>query len=235
MTCRTCCWSILAGAGLCSAVLLSGCSSSSSLIRDASILARDPGRIVGHPKIEKDIARIVALWEPSNGTGVDDKPARGFAGQILFFGPRARTGCRVRGTVNIYQYDNYVADDEEPQLLHTFSFLQEAWEAHRTDGSLGHSYSCFIPYMNKHKNQVTCGLRVELIGEDGVKTTSEITEVLLPSKSAASRAAALTRGFVRESQIGGRIVPQEQPEDGLPKPEAVEQKLETMTIPLPKR
>ena len=219
-------------AGLC--MTLPGCSSTDSLIRDTTILVRDPGRLVGRPRVEKNVARIVALWEPSNGKSIDDKPARGFSGQILFFGTETDTGCRVRGTVNIYEYDEYdpdALDDVTP--LHTFSFHPDTWEGHRSEGTLGHSYSCFIPYMNKHKNQVNCGLRVELITDDGQKITSEITEVLLPTRSAAGRAAAKSRGFVRESQIGGKLTANTALQNVVPKREP--EKLESLTIPLPKR
>ncbi len=215
-------------------LLLPGCSSTDSLIRDTSILVRDPGRLVGRPRVEKNVTRIVALWEPANGKSIDDKPARGFSGQILFFGTATDSGCRVRGTVNIYEYDQYDADSlDEVPALHTFSFHPDTWEGHRTEGTLGHSYSCFIPYVNSHKNQVNCGLRVELITEDGQKISSEVTEILLPSRSAAGRAAARSRGFVRESQIGGKVTQAVATETGVSEP--VQQKLESLSIPLPRR
>lgn len=219
-------------AGLC--LFAPGCSSTDSLIRDTSLLVRDPGRIVGHPRIEKNVVQIVALWEPSNGKGIDDKPARGFAGHILFFGTDTDTGCRVRGTVSIYEYDEYdpdTLDDVTP--LHTFSFHPDTWEGHRSEGTLGHSYNCFIPYMNKHRNQVNCGLKVELVTDDGRKITSEITEVLLPTRSAAGRAAAKSRGFVRESQIGGKMTQVAPAESDAS--ESSPEKLESLTIPLPER
>ena len=215
-------------------LLLPGCSSTDSLIRDTSLLVRDPGRIVGRPRIEKNVVQIVALWEPSNGKGIDDKPARGFAGHILFFGTDTDTGCRVRGTVNIYEYDQYDADSlDDLTPLHTFSFHPDIWEGHRSEGTLGHSYSCFIPYMNKHRNQVNCGLKVELITDDGQKITSEVTEVLLPTRSAAGRAAAKSRGFVRESQIGGSVTQAAATESQALEP--AQEKLQSLSIPLPKR
>lgn len=220
---------LIAGSSL--ALIVVGCSSSDSLIRDTSRLVRDPGRIVGRPRIEKNVIRVVALWEPSSGKGIDDKPARGFAGQILFFGSSTDTGCRVRGTVNIYEYDKYDPESlEDMTPLHTFSFHPDTWESHRTEGTLGHSYSCFIPYMNKHKEQVNCGLKVELVTEDGQKISSDVTEILLPSRYSTARAAARTRGFVRETQIGGKVTPAAN-ESHSDDPE----KLESLSIRLPNR
>jgi len=211
-----------------------GCSSTGSIFRDPSMLVKDPGRLVGRPKTEKNIVRIVTLWEAAQGRDPDDKPARGFAGQILFFGPRGETGARVHGKVVIYEYDNYDLDLlDDPEPLHSFTFEPDAWDIHRTEGTLGHSYSCFIPYMNRHRDQVTCGLKVELIGDDGQKISSEIVEVMLPSRTATSKAASMTRGFVRESQLGAQPVIQRTVSEApaIDKPP----RLETMSIPLPKR
>jgi len=216
-------------------VIFSGCVSTTTLIRDPAVLVKDPGSLVGHPRIEKNVARVVALWEPSTGKGVDDKKARGFAGQILFFGSGCETGARVHGTVNIYEYDNYRADsDEDPELLHTFTFDPDAWEAHRGQGTFGHSYSVFIPYMNHKKNQVHCGLKVELVLDDGRKISTGETEVMLPSQRTGSQTAESTRGFVRQTQIRsnpGAILGQVSGGE----PSSEPRSLNTLRIPMPKR
>lgn len=211
-----------------------GCSSGGSLFRDPGVLLKDPGRIVGRPKVERNVVRIVTLWEAAQGKDPSDKPARGFAGQILFFGPNGETGARVHGRVVIYEYDNYESDCiDEPEPLHSFTFEPDAWDVHRTEGTLGHSYSCFIPYMNRHREQVHCGLKVDFIGEDGRKVSSEIVEVMLPSRSATTKAANLTRGFVRETQLGNNPVIHHTP---IAEPVDLKaQKLESVSIPLPKR
>ena len=216
-------------------VIFSGCASSTALIRDPALLVKDPGSLVGHPRIEKNVARVVALWETTTGKGVDDKNARGFAGQILFFGSGCETGARVHGTVNIYEYDNYdVNSDDDPELLHTFTFDPDAWEVHRGIGTFGHSYSVFIPYMNHHKNQVHCGLKVELVLDDGRRISTGTTEVLLQGKHGRSGTSESTRGFVRQTQIRpnpdailGKVSSGE--------PSSEPRSLNTLSIPLPKR
>ncbi|MBC7968177.1 MAG: hypothetical protein H7Z17_19895 [Fuerstia sp.] len=216
-------------------VIFSGCASSTSLIRDPSILVKDPLSIVGHPRIERNVARVVALWEPTTGKGLDDQNARGFAGQILFFGSGCETGARVHGTVNIYEYDNYDANsDEEPVLLHTFAFDPDAWEVHRGVGTFGHSYSVFIPYMKHHKDQVHCGLKVEFIMEDGRRISTGTTEVLLQGKRGRSEVSESTRGFVRQRQIGSNT---EAMSSQAPSGETSSEPrtLNTLSIPLPKR
>ena len=215
--------------------IFSGCASSTALIRDPALLVKDPGSIVGHPRIERNVARVVALWEPTTGKGIDDQNARGFAGQILFFGSGCETGARVHGTVHIYEYDNYdVNSDEEPQLLHTFTFDPDAWEVHRGIGTFGHSYSVFIPYMNQHKNQVHCGLKVELVLDDGRRISTSTTEVLLQGKRGRSETSESTRGFVRQIQICPNTDAVSGKVSGV-EPSSEPRSLNTLSIPLPKR
>jgi len=216
-------------------VIMSGCASSTALIRDPAVLVKDPGSLVGHPRIEKNVARVVALWEPATGKGVDDKNARGFAGQILFFGSGCETGARVHGTVNIYEYDNYRADsDDDLELLHTFTFDPDAWEAHRGQGTFGYSYSVFIPYMNHKKDQVHCGMKVEIVLDDGRRISTGETEVMLPSQRTGSKTAEPTRGFVRQNQIRSNTAALSGTGSS-GEPSLQPRKLETLSIPLPKR
>jgi len=211
-----------------------GCSSTALVFRDPARLVREPSLLIGKPRVEKHVVRIVALWEASNGKGIDEKPSRGFAGQILFFGPKVLTGARVRGHVNIYQYDNFRRDsDDDIEPLHTFSFDPDVWDLHHTEGTLGHSYCCFIPYMRKHKGQVNCGLKVEFVAEDGHSVSSEITEILLPSRSGSGSADGLSRGFVRQAKLGGK--PEVDPAGQVSASSQSPATLDSVTIPLPKR
>ena len=217
---------LLAAIALCA---VSGCSSG-TLLHTPRQIVRDPGRLIGRPRIEQNIGRIVTLWEPAQGKDPDGHNSRGFAGQILFFGPNGKTGCRIRGKVMISVYDQYDAEaTDDPVLLHRYEFDEAAWEAHRGEGTLGHSYSVFIPYARPHKDQVNCALKVELTQEDGRTVSSQETEVLLPGRNTVQAAASRTRGFVRESRIepGKRVTPASatQPEDSL----------DTMSIPLPRK
>jgi len=211
------------------ATLLAGCQAG-SLLRHPGTLIRDPGRLVGRPRVERNIGRIVTLWEAAHGKDEKGRNARGFAGQILFFGPGGQTGCRVNGKVVISVFDEYDPESEdEPSLLHQYEFDDDAWEAHRGEGTLGHSYSVFIPYTRSHRNQVNCGLKVELIHQDGRTVSSQETEVLLPGKNTTQAAASRTRGFVRDREIdpGKKVTPASATDS----PAA----MDTISIPLPKR
>lgn len=209
-------------------MMASGCGSTGSLVRD-------PGQLIGRPRVERTVVRIVTLWEASQGKDPSDRPCRGFAGQILFFGPKTETGVRVRGTVVVYEYDHFDPNSlDEPQPLHSFTFEPDAWDLHRTEGTLGHSYSCFIPYMNRHMDQANCGLKVEFIGEDGRRVSSETVKVMLPGRTA--KISPASRGFVREKQIGRTLTADSAAAVQDAKvSEGKSQHLESVSIAFPKR
>ncbi|MCA9064011.1 MAG: hypothetical protein KDA96_13160 [Planctomycetaceae bacterium] len=189
----------------------------------------DPGRLIGRPKVTTDVGRILALWEASNGNQPDGTAARGFAGQILFFGPSSRAASRVHGTIRITEYDNYSGDEENLEPLHTFVFQPEAWEVHGAEGTLGHTYNVFIPYINRHRDPVWCGLKVEFVGPDNIPVASETTRVMLPAKTATATATSqLTRQPLRNSQVRPAV---HQTATEVSRPP----RLESVTIPLHNR
>lgn len=200
-----------------------GCSSTS--------LFRDPGKLIGRPKFQSQVSRILCLWEPAQGTGVDGKPARGFAGQVLFFGPGSDAAVRVFGEVRISEFDNFDADADEVEPLHVFTFSADAWDVHRTEGTLGHSYSVFVPYMQKHKDPVQCALRVEFVNADGRVVASDTTDVMLPGKKNMRAAAPMQRSISRETQRRPSAASVRSPANQ--EPPAVSDQLETTTIRLP--
>lgn len=166
----------------------------------SSTLLRDPGRLIGRPKSHKFVSRILCLWEPAQGTGVDGKPARGFAGQVLFFGPGSDAAVRVSGEVRISEFDDFNADDEDAEPLHTFNFTPDAWDVHGAEGTIGHSYSVFIPFMKKHNEPTHCALKVEFVNEQGLVVASDITEVMLPGKKSMRTSAPIQRNIARSIQ-----------------------------------
>lgn len=216
-------WTVFTSLSLVSVLLFSGCASPMEVVRD-------PGRLIGRPRTANQVGRIITLWEAAEGSNVEGKPCRGFAGQIMFFGPAGDTPMKVEGPVTIYEYDQFDPDQEDPRPHHSFSFEPDAWNVHGRDGTLGHTYSVFIPYMQPHKEQVMCGLSVEFHCEDGRKLSSDITPVLLPGKSSDVLAGQFRRAPIQRQQIGGSADQTiHQASDATPR------RLETVTIPLPRR
>ena len=205
-------------------VFVTGCSST-SLLKPSSLVSA-PLKAVGLKK-SPPVAKILCLWEAAEGQGLDEKPSRGFAGQIMFFGYGEPTPIQTDGIVRIYEYTDYDPNDEDPEPAHIFTFDNGGWNAHRTHGTLGETYNCFLPYVEKKTGHVVCALRVEYEAKDGRKVSSPFTEVTLAAKTSTKPPGALTRNIVKKKATGIQQVSGEQPAE---KPA---RKLESTTISIP--
>jgi hypothetical protein len=94
--------------------------------------------------------------------------------------------------------------------------------------------------VNKHRNQVNCALRVDLVQDDGHVVSSRETEILLPGRDTKNAAAARTRGFIQERRIPdvdamkaqGTLADETGAETPLP---TARGQLKSVSIPLPRR
>lgn len=154
---------------------LVGCSQSTSGLSTVS-------KKLGVARRDSPIVRVVCLWEPAEGTGIDGAPARGFAGQILFFNAVDATPVRVDGKVEVYQFDDMGTVEEQSKPIHKFAFDSGAWNLHLVTNGLGPSYNVFLPYVKKHSFQTTCALRLRFTPEVGSPVYSEMHSVTLRGK-----------------------------------------------------
>ena len=126
------------------------------------------------------VVRCLCLWEPAEGTGVDDKPARGVSGQIFFFTRNNVSAVEVDGDVRIYLFDDQGSEEQQSQALHQFDFVGGAWKAHLTATQFGPGYQLFVPYSRKGRHQAELALRVRITPPAGSAVYSDLTKVLLP-------------------------------------------------------
>ena len=217
---------------------VAGCSS--SLLQSSKSVLKSPMSLMSS-RSSKPVAKILCLWEAAEGQGLDEKPARGFAGQVMFFTYGDPSPIKVDGTVRIYQYTNFDADEEDPKPIHEFVFESTAWNAHRAEGTLGHSYNVFVPYILKGAERVTCALRVEIEDRNGQKTSAPFTEIVLSGKVGQGVQSA-TKNFVKSHRTNPQVVDQRAGKTNetpivSSKPaaeEAAAEQLNTLTISLPK-
>jgi len=209
-------------------VFATGCSSS-TLLKTSSSIVNAPANLLEAARGPRPVGKLLCLWEPAEGQGLDEKPSRGFAGQIMFFSHGAPSPMKVKGTVRIFEYVDFDPNQDDPEALHQFTFDSGAWNAHHAEGTLGHSYNVFLPYVRKDKGHVVCALRVEIETEDGRKVSSPYTEVTLASRTSTRPATAMQRDVVRNSSTRPTSASSTTSE-ATPPPT---QKLESLTIPLP--
>ena len=158
-------------AAIACAFCFGGCSQTSSLLN----LKKVPKATAKDPVFE-----ILGLWEPAEGRGPDGKPRRGCAGQILFITRGQKSPVRIDGDVVIQQFDDVGTPEEQTKPLHTFRFDNGSWNNHFGDGSMGPSYSVFIPYMRDSEYKTVCALRIQYTSADGQKVQSAIARINLP-------------------------------------------------------
>jgi len=203
--------------------LLVGCNTTS--------LFHAPARFLYARKQTDKVSRILCLWEVAEGQGLDGNASRGFAGQILFFGYGDPSPVPVKGTVKIYEYDNYDSADLNPAPVHTFIFDNGGWNAHVTEGTLGYSYNVFIPYTVPNPDKAECGLKVEFIPDEGRSVSSPYTSIQLSGRQARRAETAVRRDVVKN----GTTQPVTASSDATATVDPDEKKLETLTIDLPKQ
>ena len=126
------------------------------------------------------VRKIVCMWEPVQGQGLDGLPTRGFAGQIMFFTHGSPLPATADGKVRVTLHHDRGTREEQTKPLHQFDFPTEAWATHLQESTPGPSYRIFIPYTAKHPWATTCSLRVRLTApNNGPTVYSEMVHVRL--------------------------------------------------------
>ncbi len=164
---------IRCGGLLAVSLALSGCTTTSlfsGLSRKAEFSKATPN----NPAV-----RCLCLWEPAEGTGVDDRPARGVAGQIFFFTRSSVTPVEVDGDVRIFLFDDQGESEDQSVPLHQFDFLNGSWNAQLTATQFGPAYQVFVPYSRKGHHLATLALRVRLTPKNGPVIFSDMANVVL--------------------------------------------------------
>ncbi len=129
------------------------------------------------------VVQIICIWQPSEGRDPTGRPCRGFAGQILFLANRGSLPVQVDGDVRIYLFDDQGAPEEQTKPLHQFDFDSKSWAPHLTKGTLGPTYSVFVPYMRLGTNEAKCALRVRLKTDNQPAIFSDMAMIPLDGKT----------------------------------------------------
>ena len=182
-------------------ITLTGCSAT-NFARSSTQVLTSPVQAISSIGREKPVGKILCLWEPAEGQGLDEKPTRGFAGQVMFFTHGDPSPIKVNGTVRVYEYANYDDTQADHEPIHTFTFVDGGWDAHRVEGTLGQTYNVFLPYVADNKRHAVCALRVEYESADGRKVSSPFTKVTLASKTSTQAASGLQRHAIKNQTIG---------------------------------
>jgi hypothetical protein len=191
-------------------VTLAGCASSGLL------KVSKPDYPKSGPK--NPVVRILGVWEPAMGIGIEDKTSRGFSGQIYFFSQGSDLAAKVDGDVRIYVFDDEGTADEQMKPLHEMNFPAATWNALLTKGPLGATYNVFVPYIRPGNHEAKCTLRIRYKAADGPIAYSDFVDIVLEGKKkpdaahdyddAGTRSKARTRsGDSRPTQMAEAAEP----------------------------
>ncbi len=128
------------------------------------------------------VTQVICIWQPSEGRDSNGMPCRGFAGQILFLAGRNSLPVMVEGDVRIYLFDDQGADEEQTKPIHQYDFDTGSWAPHLTKGTLGPTYSVFVPYTRRGTYEAKCALRVRLKPGDEPAVFSDMALVPLDGR-----------------------------------------------------
>jgi hypothetical protein len=155
--------------------LTSGCATTSGLFNSYSFERDFPKASDKNP-----VTNIMALWQPTTGTGLDGLTCRGFAGQIFFFSHQKQLPAEVNGTIRIYVFDDQGSDEDQVKPFHQFDFSPEAWKLQFCRTKLGPTYTIFVPYTRKGPHTAQCSLRIRYTPANGAPISSDMVNVALP-------------------------------------------------------
>ncbi|MDA1052665.1 MAG: hypothetical protein O3C40_19590 [Planctomycetota bacterium] len=130
--------------------------------------------------------KVVCIWQPAEGRGLDELPARGFAGQIVFLTANSPTPVEVEGDVTIFLFDDHGTPEQRSQPLHTFRFDEGSWQTYLTPTTWGPTYQLFIPYVRKGLHRASCSLAVQIETPEGRRVTSAMANIVLPGSGSLS-------------------------------------------------
>jgi hypothetical protein len=154
--------------------------------------------------LDNPVSQILAIWQPADGTGLDNHPCRGFNGQIFFMTKAKSAPARVNGKVRIYLFDDQGTRAERSKPIHQFDFEPEAWNKYLYKSELGPMYGVFIPYVRPGDRETLCSIRVRLTPVDGPPIFSELLPLALPGLKQQDYEEAATAELPAEKQLSSQ-------------------------------
>ena len=154
------------------------------------------------------VTQVICIWQPSEGRDSNGMPCRGFAGQILFLAGRNSLPVMVEGDVRIYLFDDQGTAEEQTKPIHQYDFDTGSWSPHLTKGTLGPTYSVFVPYTRRGTYEAKCALRVRLKPADEPAVFSDMAMVPLDGRPKKTNDSESQLPSAVESKAADEVVSQ---------------------------
>ena len=155
-------------------LVASGCSSLGNFRLGAERIPQ------ANPK--NPVVQVLAMWQPGEGPGIDNKTTRGFVGTLYFFTAKSPIAAKTNGSICVYLFDDQGDEEEQVKPLHQFIWKTDDLAKLGQPGKLGESYTIFVPYTRGGFHKAQCSLRVEFTPDSGMQVNSEMAYVALPGR-----------------------------------------------------
>lgn len=142
-----------------------------------------PGFLSGKSDEEPVLpSRVMTIWTDAIHHQKDQPAQRGFGGRILFYDDEDSEPIKIDGNLTVYVFsDEPGQQNNRPERK--FVFPAEQLKKHYSSGSLGHSYSVWLPWDEVGGPSRQLSLITRFDGVNGGTVISEPARKLLPGRS----------------------------------------------------
>lgn len=188
-------------------------------------------------------ARLVAVWKDAVLYQPDAPPVRGFGGRLMFYDGKSEEPIRVEGQLVVYAFDEEGRSPTNAKPDRKYVFTREQFAKHYSKSQMGHSYSVWLPWDEAGGFQKKISLIVRFVPVEGDVVVCEQASSVLPgptpiansdpkpplrsSQGGPGPEQEPVRPVAYEATAGPAVEPQGS--------EASAGRMETYTIPLPRR
>lgn len=142
---------------------------------------------------------VAVVWTNAVFEKEGSRSTRGFGGMVTFYGEDRKNPVRVEGQLTVYAYENMSPDEEDPTPDRKYVFKPEQLAKHYDQGTLGPSYSIWIPWDAAGGPRKEVGLIARFDSAAGTTVMGRPTHNILegpapvrPSTSAAASGDQIT-------------------------------------------
>jgi hypothetical protein len=152
---------------------------------------------------------MTAMWTDTIMYQTANPGMRGLGGRFHFFGEDDKQAVRVDGALTIYAFDaRGGAGAHKPEKK--FVFLPDQLDEHRSDSTLGASYSFWLPWDEVGGPQRTLSLIARFESNDGKIVISTPTKVVLPGVETSRISGRVTSGSSPAAAVQAQPYPARQ-------------------------
>ena len=180
---------------------------------------------------------VAVVWTTAVMEKEASRPTRGFGGMVTFYGEDKKKPVRVDGQLTVYAYENLSHEHDDSTPDRKYIFKPEQLKKHYGEGTVGPSYSIWIPWDEAGGPRQEIGLIVRFDSIEGKTVMGKPTHNVLAGAKIAKKRKSSAKSDGAKSN-GVEQVCYLPPVDGerrAEKPKSSGPQMQTMTLAVPQR